>query len=229
MQTERWRSYKKIEREHRDWDHSAIAVTAAQLSNHPLEKPMSLSDDSSECHCHRNQKSVSTRNQSIKLLRGGCSNLAENFWSVVTKFSHHKGINQDHSDHYKVSNKAAFIRIGVGNVEKAHDQVPAKLGLPISSMPEKHHALRYTKMNKNKIYHQRKQAKKNVLLLRLLDCIRWVRLNGRSAIKAERCHSTKMKSQTLKEEERRVPESHLTAEFANKLGIHVGNVRCRLL
>ena len=42
---ERWYSYKKIEREHPDWDHSAITVAAAELSNRPLEKPMSLSDD----------------------------------------------------------------------------------------------------------------------------------------------------------------------------------------
>jgi hypothetical protein len=42
---ERWCSYKKIEREHPHWDHSAIAIAAAQLSNRPLEKPISLSDD----------------------------------------------------------------------------------------------------------------------------------------------------------------------------------------
>ena len=144
-----------IEREHPDWDHSAIAVADAQLSNHPLEKPMSFSDDGmsaivTEIKKRFNKKSVN------KTAMAGCSNLAENVWSVVTKFSHHKGINHDHSDHYDVSNKAAFIRIGVGNVEKANDQVFAKLGLPISSMARKHHAMRQTKMNKKKIYHQSK-------------------------------------------------------------------------
>jgi hypothetical protein len=120
-----------------------------------------------------NEKSVN------KAAIGECSNLAENFWSVVTKFSNHKGINQDHSDHYEVSNKAAFIRIRVGNVEKAHDQESAKLGIPISSMARKHHALRQTKMNNNKSYHSSKQS---VLSLRVLDCTRWVRLNRTGAI-----------------------------------------------
>jgi hypothetical protein len=36
---------KKVEREHPDWDASAIAVVAAKSSNCHLEKPMSLTDD----------------------------------------------------------------------------------------------------------------------------------------------------------------------------------------
>ena len=103
--------YKKVEREHSDWDASAIAVAAAQSSNCHLEKPMSLTNDgihtiAVEIKNRFNGKMVD------KASRAGCSNLAENFWSVATKFSHHEGINQDHSDHYEVSNKAAFIRIG---------------------------------------------------------------------------------------------------------------------
>jgi hypothetical protein len=62
-------------------------------------------------------------NKSIidKISKGGCSNLAENFWSVATKFSQGKRLSQDHSDHYEVSNETAFIRIGAGNVQKTHD------------------------------------------------------------------------------------------------------------
>jgi hypothetical protein len=136
---ERWYTYKQVKREHQDWDASAMAVAAAQSSYCHLEKLMSLTDDgictiAGEIKKRFNSKMVD------KASRARCSNLAENFWSVITKFSHHKGINQDHSDHYKVSNKAAFIRIGDGNVEKAHDQVSARLSLPISSMARKHHA-----------------------------------------------------------------------------------------
>ena len=138
---DRWCTYIKVKRERPDWDASAIAVAAAQSSKRPLEKPMSLTTDgisiiTTEIKKRFNNKTI------YKVAKAGCSNLAENFWSVVTKFSHHKGINQDHSDHFEVSNKAAFIRIGNGNVEKAHDQVSAKLGLPISLMARKHHVLR---------------------------------------------------------------------------------------
>ena len=101
-----------------------------------------------------------------KAAKEGCSNLAESFWSVVTKFSHHNGVNQDHSDHYEVSNRLAFIRIGIGNVEKAHGQVSAKLGLPISSMARKHHALQQSKRNKNKIYQSLSVQRKHKLLQR---------------------------------------------------------------
>ena len=75
---ERWCSYKKIEREHPDWDLSAIAVAAAQLSNCPLEKPMSLSVNGmsaivTEIKKRFNKKSIN------KAALAGCSNLAENF------------------------------------------------------------------------------------------------------------------------------------------------------
>jgi hypothetical protein len=74
---ERWCSYKKIEREHPDWDLSAIAVAAAQLSNCPLEKPMSLSVNGmsaivTEIKKRFNKKSIN------KAALAGCSNLAEN-------------------------------------------------------------------------------------------------------------------------------------------------------
>ena len=123
-------------------------------------------------HCFKNQKAA----------KAGCSNLAENFWSVVTKFSHHKGLNQDHSDHHELSNKAASIRIGVGNVEKAHNQVSAKLGLPISSMARKHHALRQIEMNKKKSYHRSDRSKKKRLIAKI------TRLHKMGQVEWKRCH-----------------------------------------
>jgi hypothetical protein len=57
----------------------------------------------------------------------------------VTKFCNGKRLNQDATDHYKVSNKIACIWIGDGNIKKAHDKVSMKLGLSVSSMTTKHH------------------------------------------------------------------------------------------
>jgi hypothetical protein len=92
------------------------------------------------------------------IARRGCSNGTENIWSAVTKFSNGKRLNQDMTNHYKVSNKIACIWIGDGNIEKAHNEVSVKLGLSVSSLTTKHHIAWQLKMNKKKAYNKTPKA-----------------------------------------------------------------------
>ena len=62
-----------------------------------------------------------------KMAGGGCSNLLENFWGVCTKFSKRKHLNLDHTDACILCNKLTFCRIGVGNIEKTHDNLSTRL------------------------------------------------------------------------------------------------------
>jgi hypothetical protein len=46
-------------------------------------------------------------------------------------------LNQDHSNHYAMTNKISFGRVGAGNVEKTHEDVSAILCLPTAAI--QHH------------------------------------------------------------------------------------------
>ena len=59
--------------------------------------------------------------------------MSENFFSVNTKFSEGKRLNQDQTDHWQDTNRKTFCRMGEGNIEKTHDQVSERLGLPVTS------------------------------------------------------------------------------------------------
>ena len=181
---ERWCTYLRIQKEHPDWDVHSITVAAAAESNRPLNgKPMSLSEDgmstiTKEINKRFNKATID------KIANGGCSNLAENFWSVATKFSQGKRLSQDHSDHYEISNKTAFIRIGKGNVQKTHDEISTKLGLPISSTSRRHHALHERKMNKNSCYFVTDKAKAKRLIAKM------TRLHKMGLVEKTKCHRT---------------------------------------
>jgi hypothetical protein len=151
-------TYLKIKCEHPDWNHDRVAVAAPAASSCPLEgRSMSLSEDGICTLVKENRKRFNDSTID-NIARRGCSNGAENIWSVVTKFSNGKRLNQDATDHYEVSNKIACIRIGDGNVEKAHDEVSVKLGLSVSSLETKHHIARQLKMNKKKAYNKTPKA-----------------------------------------------------------------------
>ena len=68
-----------------------------------------------------------------KIAGGGCSNLSENFWGINTNFSEGKRQHFDHTDANVLCNKLTFCRIGVGNIEKTHNDVSARLGLRVTS------------------------------------------------------------------------------------------------
>ena len=78
--------------------------------------------------------------------------ICQNFWSVVTKFSKGKWLNQDHKDHYQNSNKLTFCRIGDGNIEQTHIQVFTSLALPITPPELKHQSVAEMKRKWNKEY-----------------------------------------------------------------------------
>ena len=179
---ERWCSYLKILKEHPDWDSHSIAVVAATESSRPLAgKPMSLSEDGIATIVREINKRFN-KSTIDKIAKGGCSNLAENFWSVTTKFSQGKHLNQDHSDHYEVSNKTAFIRIGKGNIQKTHDEVSTRLGLPISSTSRRHHERRQLKMNKKRLYNETDAAKGKRLIAKM------TRLHKMGMVETTKCH-----------------------------------------
>jgi hypothetical protein len=85
-----WCTYLKIQNLHPDWDEHSITVAAASESNHPLNgMPMSLSEDGILTITKEINKRFN-RFMIDKISTSGCSNLAENFWSVTTKFSQGK-------------------------------------------------------------------------------------------------------------------------------------------
>jgi hypothetical protein len=180
----RWCTYLKIQNLHPDWDEHSITVAAASESNRPLNgKPMSLSEDgiltiTKEINKRFNKFTID------KISTGGCSNLAKSFWSVATKFSQGKRLIQDHSDHYEVSNKTAFIRIGAGNVQKTHDKISTKFGLPISSTSRRHHALHQRKMEKNRAYFATEKANTKRFIAKM------TRLHKMGLVEKTKCHRT---------------------------------------
>ena len=149
----------KIKCEHPDWNPDRVAVAAAAASSCPLEgRSMSLSEDKI---CTLVKEIGKRFNDSTidNMARRGCSNGAENIWSVVTEFSNGKHLNQDATDHYEVSNKIACIWIGDGNVEKAHNEVSIKLDPLVSSLATKHHIAQHLNMNKKKAYNNTPKSK----------------------------------------------------------------------
>lgn len=141
---EKWCTYLKIKKQHPDWTHDQIEEKAAEDTLRPHKgKYMSLSDDG----IAKLTKRITDRfnyGSIDKYAKGGCSNLSENFWNMVTKFSEGKRLNEDHTDLWEVNNKLAFCRKGEGNIEKTHDQVSDKLGLHITT-PELKHQVKATK------------------------------------------------------------------------------------
>ena len=130
---EKWCTYVQVKSKHPDWNESQIAEEAARISTWPFDgRNMSLSEDgisvlTAKLVWRFNDKTID------KCASGGCSNLSENFWNMNTKFSEGKRLNHDHTDSWEVVNKLSFCRKGEGNIEKTHNQVADKLGLPVLS------------------------------------------------------------------------------------------------
>ncbi|KAL7528573.1 hypothetical protein ACHAXR_002515 [Thalassiosira sp. AJA248-18] len=132
---EKWCLFLRVKREHPDWADDEITIQATKESPRPLAKRNLSLADSGVALIQRIIRKRFNENtiDIIASASGGCSNLSESFWNIVTKWSEGKRLCQDHTDHYIRSNEITFCRIGSGNIERTHDQLSERLGLAVTS------------------------------------------------------------------------------------------------
>ena len=152
-------TYTRVKNANPEWDEDVIAAAAVQESFRPLGgKSMSLSDRGIAVLEAALKKYINEATVE-RVADGGCSNLSENFWSVCTKFSEGKRLNQDHSNHYAMTNKISFCRMGAGNVEKTHEEVSTRLCLPTAAIQHHYFDKRQVRSTKLKKSQQSQKAK----------------------------------------------------------------------
>ena len=154
---DKWCTFVGTKKLHPEWTDSQVAAEAIKASTRPNDgKLMSLSKDgiaflTTLITDRFNAKTID------RIAAGGCSNLSENFWSMVTKFSEGKRLCLDLTDAWEVMNKLAFCRKGEGNISKTNDQVAAKLGVSVTGPELKHRAV--AERNKLKVQKRQKTEK----------------------------------------------------------------------
>ena len=140
---ERWCNHLKVRNAHPDWSDEQVAAEALRTSARPDGNYMSLSPSGIAFLTALIQERFNGKTIN-RIAAGGCSNLSENFWSTVTKFSEGKRLCVDLTDAWEVINKLKFCRMGEGNVEKTNNDVARKLCLPVTT-PERKFRVRAKK------------------------------------------------------------------------------------
>jgi hypothetical protein len=130
---ERFCTYLRVKKRNPDWRDGQIRTAAYHESTRALRgKNMSLHSRGQEILVSLLRKRFNEKTID-KIAEDGCSNLSESFWNMNTKFSEGKRLNQDHTDHWEVTNKLTFCRVGEGNIEKTHSEVSRQLSLKVTS------------------------------------------------------------------------------------------------
>ena len=157
---ERWCTYLKVKNKNPDWRDEQIRAAAYHESKRALRgQDLSLHSKgvaklSALIKKRFNEKTID------RIAKGGCSNLSESFWNMNIKFSSGKRLNQDHTDHWEVTNKLSFCRVGDGNIEKTHGDVSQDLCLKITKPELKQQASARKTRNRIKNYQKTTEAKK---------------------------------------------------------------------
>ena len=138
---EKWCQFLRAKNANPEGSESELAAEAARASNRSHEgKNMSLSS----AGIMALTKVIQDRFNELtidKVAGGGCSNLSENFWSTLVKFTEGKRLNYDHTDAWEIMNMLCFCRKGEGNIRKTNGQVLEKVGVQIKSPQTKYQGL----------------------------------------------------------------------------------------
>ena len=163
-------TYRKVEKEHPDWMPHQIAEQAEKESRRPYSKQMDLSPHGIETLIDKIRQRFN-ENTIDKIAEGGCTNLSESFWNVLVKFSEGKRLNLNLTDLWEVMCMLTFCRIGDGNVEKTHDKMSTKLGIPVTSAETKFLKRSAKKAKKNKARQITPEAKQRRALRKMTKTI----------------------------------------------------------
>ncbi|KAL7525158.1 hypothetical protein ACHAXR_004559 [Thalassiosira sp. AJA248-18] len=164
---EKWCSFLRVKNQHPDWTDEEITIQATKESHRPLGKRNMSLAESGIAALQNNIRKRFNENTIDNIASGGCSNLSESFWNIVTKFSEGKRLNQDHTDHYIISNLLTFCRIGPGNIERTHDQISDRLGLAVTSPELRRQAKAIKKRDDNKKRQATDEYKKSRSLAKM--------------------------------------------------------------
>ena len=202
---EGWCSYRKVKNEHPEWNDEQVEAMAGKISTRPFAgkymslSPRGIASVQAKIRERFNEKTID------KIAKGGCTNLSESFWNMLIKFSEGKRLNLDLTDLWEVMCKLTFCRVGEGNIERTHDKVSDKLGLPINS---KETAYLKKEARKRRAAHANEDtpaAKKARQIRKMTNAVRTDRIDPKKAHKTERMSLTDNVKSTVAKANRKPP------------------------
>ncbi len=206
---EKWCTYLRVQNAHPDWTPQQVAEQASQDSHRPTGKNMSLSEQG-KAQIYAEIRKRFNENTIDSIAENGCSNRSENFFNANTKFSQGKRLNQDLSDLWEKINQLTFCRLGDGNIEKTHDQVSQRMGLPIHRTERRHQTKAVKKRERDQKRQKSEKYKKSRSLAKMTKDLRMGKVDARKMYKSGKVPLTESAKSSVGKSSQKKPKKQGT-------------------